>query len=206
MDTPLDLSANGGAGSVNPVIEAIRSRRSVRSLRDAPLGRELITILLEAATWAPNHHLTEPWRFVVIANEERARLGESMALALEKTLNKEDPRNEEILKAEKQKPFRAPVIVAVILSPKVGNDKVVELEETIAAGAALQNLLLAAHSLGIGTMVRTGKHSFGDPVRDYLQMTDKEKLVGLVYMGYVAEPPGASSRTTIETKVQWRGL
>lgn len=206
MDSSVGSSAKAEGSSVNPVIGAIRSRRSVRAMKEAPLSRELIEILLEAATWAPNHHLTEPWRFVVIANEERSKLGESMALALEKTLKKGDARNEEILKAEKQKPFRAPVIVALILSPKTGDDKVVELEETIAAGAALQNLLLAAHALGIGTMVRTGKHSFGDPVRDYLQMTDREKLVGLVYIGYPAEPSRPSNRSALETKVQWRGI
>ena len=192
--------------SLNPVIDTIRSRRSVRTMKDETLGREFIEIILEAATWAPNHHLTEPWRFVVISNEERLKLGESMALALEKTLKKDDPRNGEILKAEKQKPFRSPVIIAVILSPKGTDEKVVELEETIAAGAALQNLLLAAHSLGIGTMVRTGKHSYEDPVRQYLQMTDKESLVGLVYMGYASEPTRPSNRNPLETKVEWRGM
>src|SRR3984893_7455153 len=168
--------------------------------------RNLIEESLEAATWAPNHHLTEPWRFVVIAGEDRLKLGEAMALALEKTLTKGDPRNEEILKAEKQKPLRSPVIIAVILSPRSGDEKVVELEETVAAGAALQNLLLAAHSLGLGTMGRTGKHSFGDPVREYLGMTENEKLVGLVYTGYASEPPRPSNRKPVHSKVEWRGV
>jgi len=163
-------------------------------------------MILEAGTWAPNHHLTEPWRFVVIANEERLKLGVSMARALEKTLKKDDPRSEEILNAERQKPLRAPVIIAVVLSPKVDDDKVVEIEEIIAAGAALQNVLLAAHSLGIGTMVRTGKHSFEDPVRSYLGMSPREKLVGLVYAGYPSEPPRPSKRNPLETKVEWRGM
>src|ERR1700730_15392429 len=191
---------------MNPVIEAIKSRRSVRAMTPEVPSREIIEAILEAATWAPNHHLTEPWRFVVIAGEDRLKLGEAMALALEKTLTKGDPRNEEILKAEKQKPLRSPVIIAVILSPRSGDEKVVELEEPVASGAALQNLLLAAHSLGLGTMVRTGKHSFEEPVRKYLQMTEKEKLVGLVYTGYASEPPRPSNRNPIHTKVQWRGM
>ena len=168
--------------------------------------RELIEAILEAATWAPNHHLTEPWRFVVIANEDRLKLGEAMAEALENTLKKDDPRNEEILKAEKQKPLRSPVIIAVVLSPKTGDEKIVELEETVAAGAALQNLLLAAYSLGLGTMVRTGKHSFEEPVRKYLGMTEKEKLVGLVYMGYASEPGRPTNRKPVEAKAEWRGM
>ncbi|MDA4130871.1 MAG: nitroreductase [Thaumarchaeota archaeon] len=191
---------------MNPVIDAIKSRRSTKNMKNDVPSHDLIERILEAATWAPNHHLTEPWRFVVIANDERLKLGESMAQALEKTLKKDDPRNEEILKAERQKPFRAPVIIAVVLSPNYENEKVVELEETVAAGAALQNLLLAAHSLGIATMVRTGKHSFGEPVRSYLKMSENEKLVGLVYTGYSAEPSLPSKRNPLESKVEWRGL
>jgi nitroreductase len=172
---------------------------------EAP-SREIIEEILEAATWAPNHHLTEPWRFVVIANEDRLKLGEAMAEALENTLKKDDPRNEEILKAEKQKPLRSPVIIAVVLSPKTGEEKIVELEETVAAGAALQNLLLAAHALGLGTMVRTGKHSFEEPVRKYLKMTEKEKLVGLVYTGYASEPGRPTNRKPVDAQAEWRGM
>jgi len=129
-----------------------------------------------------------------------------MARALERSLKKDDPRNDEILKAEKQKPLRSPVIIAVLSSPKTGDDKVVELEETVAAGAALQNLLLAAQSLGLGTMVRTGKHSFEEPVREYLRMKANEKLVGLVYTGYASEPSRPSNRKPVHSIVEWRGM
>jgi nitroreductase len=192
--------------NLNPVLEAIKSRRSVRSMTTETPSRELIEAILEAATWAPNHHLTEPWRFVVIAKEDRLKLGEAMAEALETTLKNDDPRNEEILKAEKQKPLRSPVIIAVVLSPKTGDEKIVELEETVAAGAALQNLLLAAHALGLGTMVRTGKHSFEEPVRKYLEMKEKEKLVGLVYTGYASEPGRPTNRKPVDAKADWRGM
>jgi len=68
---------------LNPVVEAIKTRRSVKNvdLERIP-SPETIKEILEAATWAPNHHMTEPWRFIVIANEQRLKLGERMAAAL----------------------------------------------------------------------------------------------------------------------------
>ncbi len=192
--------------NLNPVIDAIKNRRSVKNVnREEIPEQDLIEEILEAATWAPNHHLTEPWRFVVIAKNERLRLGESMAEALKTTMKTGDPRVEEVLKLEREKTLRAPVIIAVI-SSQSGGEKIVPQEEIVAAGAALQNMLLAAHSLGLGAMVRSGPHSYLQPVRDYLGLQEKESLVGLVYLGYPIDPPGASKRSPLETKVQWRGF
>ena len=191
---------------LNPVIEAIKSRRSVKNvnLEEIP-PQHLIIEILEAATWAPNHHLTEPWRFVVIARGERQRLGDSMAEALRSKMKTDDPRVEDVLKVEREKALRAPVIIAVISSPKPG-EKIVPQEELIAVGAALQNILLAAHSLGLGAIVRTGPNSYLDPVRSYFGLQDNESLVGLVYLGYPLETPAPSKRSPLETKVQWRGF
>ena len=168
---------------------------------------ETIKEILEAATWAPNHHMTEPWRFVVIANEHRLKLGESMAAALKnwmKTLDESQIKG--VLRVERDKALRAPVIIALICSQKSG-ERIVPQEEMIAAGAALQNLLLAVHSFGLGAIVRTGPHAYSQPVRDYLDLAEKELLIGFVYLGYpIDSAPSASKRTPVDSKVQWRGL
>jgi nitroreductase len=66
----------------NAVIEAIKMRRSVKKFRpDQSPSKDAISALLEAATWAPNHHMTEPWSFVVIANDDRIKLAEAMTSA-----------------------------------------------------------------------------------------------------------------------------
>jgi len=191
---------------MNPVIEAIKNRRSVKNVnQEAIPERQLIEAILEAGMWAPNHHLTEPWRFIVITSSERLRLGESMAEALRATMKVDDPRVEEVLKLERAKTLRAPVIIAVI-SCQNGGEKIVPQEEMVAVGAALQNILLAAHSLGLGSIVRTGPHSYSQPVRSYLELQEKELLIGLVYVGYPIEPPRPSKRSPLQTKVQWRGF
>jgi nitroreductase len=169
--------------------------------------RRTIEVLIEAATWAPNHHLTEPWRFVVIAGEERRQLGDAMAHALREKMRTDDPRLQEVLVREVEKAFRAPLIIAVISSVKEDTSgKIIPQEEMIAAGAALQNLLLATHALGLGAIVRTGPHAYLGPVRSYLGLKEKENLVGFVYIGYPDGSPGSSKRTAPTEKIEWRGI
>jgi len=98
------------------------TRRSIGRFKPEPPPRELIEKILEAGTWAPTHHLTEPWRFFVLTGRARERLGEVMAQALAEELP--DPNSQESkakIDAERQRPLGAPVIIAVAASPKQGS-------------------------------------------------------------------------------------
>lgn len=186
---------------MNPVLEAITSRRSAKKLlSDSPVSRELVETIIEAATWAPNHHMTEPWRFVVMAGDGRIRLGEAMSAALGSSAQ---GTTQERLDAERNKPLGASVIIALISSPKIGPNFVPQ-EEIVAAGAALQNMLLAAHSLGLGSMVRTGLHVYSNVMSRFFELNEHESVVGLVYLGNVAEPPPQGRRSGIAGRVEWR--
>ena len=189
----------------NPVIEAIRTRRSVRKFRpDKTPSKDAVSALLEAATWAPNHHMTEPWRFVVIAKDDRIRLAEVMTSAYVAAAGAAPPPPEGV-EREKNRPLTAPVIIAVISSPKQAGN-VIPQEEMVAAGAAVQNLLLAAHAMGLGANVRTGAHAYSEAVRQFLEMRQGESLVGFVYLGYPLEPPLPGKRSGLQGKVTWRGM
>lgn len=84
VDSPVTSPATG-------VLEAIRARRSAGRVRAECPPKALIEQLLEAATWAPNHRLTEPWRFFVLAGEAREELGEAIARSLATTLDPSAP-------------------------------------------------------------------------------------------------------------------
>ncbi len=114
-----------------------------------------IEAMMEAATWAPNHHMTEPWRFVVLEKDARRRLGVASPTAMAGASAEPGPRR--AAREGARKPLSTPVVIALIGSPGRG-ENVVPQEEIVAAGAALQNMLLAAHSLGLATSVRTGSH------------------------------------------------
>lgn len=162
--------------------------------------KEQVSVLIEAATWAPNHHLTEPWRFIVFAGSERTGLGDALAGALASTFP-DTPK--ERLELERIKPLSAPVVLTVISAAKKG-PKIVEREELVAAGAALQNILLAAHATGLSTMVRTGVHAYSDGMRTFFGLREGESLVGMVYLGYASEPSPTGKRSDPSLATEWR--
>src|SRR5207244_3779397 len=108
---------------------------------------------------APNHRLTEPWRFVVFAGDARLELGEAMARV--QAANSDTLPTPGDLERTRAKPLRAPVVIAVAVEPSPG-PRVVEMEEVAAGAAAVQNMLLAAHALGLGAIWRTGDAAY-DP-------------------------------------------
>ncbi len=164
---------------------------------DPPISRGEIEVVVEAAMWAPNHHMTEPWRFVVITGDARRQLGDAMSAALSATETSPDR-----LEGERSKPLGASWIIALISAPRLAPN-VVPQEELVAAGAALQNMLLAAQSLGLASMVRTGRHLYSEEIRKFFALAKDEMMIGLVYLGRPAEnqPPGRRSGTA--GKVVW---
>jgi nitroreductase len=149
---------------------------------------------------APNHHITEPWRFVVLAGDARCELGEAWAAGTARDGG--DPAR------ARDKPLRAPVIVCVIARPRRNHPKVVEVEEHHAIGAAMQNILLAAHDAGLGAMVRTGDAAAMPEVRAYLGLADEEAIAGFIYVGYPPEGDDArprSRRKDASELTEWRG-
>jgi nitroreductase len=180
--------------------DAIMTRRSVPKPTDRVPDKATIEKLLAAAVRAPTHHLTEPWRFVVLAGAAREGLGDAWAAGAA-----DDGGDPEKVRS---KPLRAPVIVCVIEDPKIHLPKVVELEEHHATGAAMQNILLAAHDMRLGAMLRTGAAAAYPQVRDYLGVAGNELIAGFVYLGY---PPGtddrpATRRTDARELTEWRGM
>jgi len=121
------------------VIEAIRSRRSIGKVTDQRPSREQIETILDAATWAPNHHLTHPWRFVVVAGDERIRFGEVMARSKLDRMEREGRSTGGEAERLVAKALRAPVIIAVGVE-LTDAPKVIEVEEIESGAAAVQNM------------------------------------------------------------------
>src|SRR4051812_12135240 len=100
------------------VLEAIRTRRTAGKIRPEVPPREAIEELLEAATWAPNHRLNEPWRFFVLAGDERRQFGELMAAdACQNLDDPSGPKARDIVESQMKKATRSPVIIAVACDP-----------------------------------------------------------------------------------------
>lgn len=186
-------------------LQAIATRRSVSKVKPDRPPRELVERLLEAAAQAPNHRRSEPWRFHVLAGKAREELGKAMAEALRQRMA--DPDSAEgrsLLAKEMEKPLRAPVII-VVGSKRSENRKVVPIEDVEATAAAVENLLLAAHDLGLAAIWRTGDPAYDPLVKEFFGLGPEDHLVGFVYVGYPDIPPAPSPRTPAPAKSEWRG-
>lgn len=193
--------ATGSPLGAEAVLGAIRSRRSVGKVGPERPTRETIEQVLEAATWAPNHHLTQPWRFVVLAGEARRALGEAIARATVGVPATEEERV--AFDRASAKPLRAPVVLAVAVEPAGG--KIPEIEEVAAGAAAVQNLLLAAHALGLAAIWRTGSGCYQAAVKKHLGFGSASHLLGLVYLGYPVTDPPIRERLPATALTEWRG-
>jgi nitroreductase len=185
------------------VEEAIRTRRSIGKVKADPVPREMIERIIEAAVWAPNHHLTEPWKFVVLTGEGRSRLGEAYAeIADESLLGVSGEEREQRMEREKAKAYRAPAVIAVACSPS-DSPKVIRREELAAVHAAVQNLLLAAHATGLGAVWRSGEPAYHPAMKRALAFADEDEVVGLIYLGFPDMTPPERRREPGSSKTVW---
>ncbi|SIS10666.1 Nitroreductase [Peribacillus simplex] len=186
-------------------IEAIKTRRSIGIVKQDPVPKEMIEQIIEAGTYAPNHHRTEPWRFFVLTGEGRNKLGEVFE-EITRIENADDTPESLISKLERQKknPLRAPVIIAVGIEPSDKNNVLVA-EEYAAVNSAIQNMLLAAHSLGLGAVWRTGKITYHEKVREFFNLSPKGEVLAFIYLGYPDMEPKPAKKTPIDELTTWIG-
>lgn len=173
------------------VIQAIRTRRSVGRLA-GEIPPEVVRELVELATWAPNHRLTEPWRFTVVTGDAREQLATLWGEIAAREASVDAQRDEHARRAA-EKVLRAPVLVVV--STRTDEDPVVAEEDFAATAAAVQNMLLAAWALGYGAMWRTGQMVRHPAIKAFLGLEPSDRIVSVVYLGLAAtDPPPARPR------------
>lgn len=167
------------------VERAIETRRSVVKVKQDPVPKEIIWRILESAVHAPNHKITEPWRFHVFTGRGRGELAKARAETA-RLMAEEEGEDEELaagrISRERKKAFRAPVVIAVISLG--GRDEVETKENYAACCAAVQNMLLTVHSLGLGAIWRTGPVSYHGYMRSFFGLEDGDSIVGYLYLGY----------------------
>jgi len=181
------------------LFEAIFTRMSIGKVKPDPVPRELIEKVLEAAAQAPNHHKVQPWRFIVISGTARERLGEIMARDL---LARQPDVPPEIAVSERAKPLRAPVLIAVGVDRPNG-PKIVEMENICAAAAATENMLLAAHALGLAAQWRTGTAVNNPEVKAMLGLAPDQHLIAFVYVGWCLVEPQGYTRPPASERTVW---
>ena len=186
-------------------LDAIIGRQSVAApfLSEPGPDGEALRSMLRAAAAAPDHGRLRPWRFVVIRGEARARLGAVFAEAL---LARDPEAPEAALQQERQRPLRAPLLIAVIGRIDPDHAKIPKVEQILSTGAAAQNLLLAAHALGFGGKWVTGANAYDPEVKRALGAGEHDIVAGLLHFGTVeGTPPAVPHADPGGHALEWRG-
>ncbi|MBW9219658.1 nitroreductase [Anoxybacillus sp. ST70] len=171
--------------------QLLRDRRSVHIFEDRPVSPELVMELLDTAVWAPNHRLTQPWRFILTYGEGRRKIADAVRTMKE---NKEaDPlKRKEIGQKFYDKIMSIPMILTVLM--REDPNLVVREEDYAATSCVIHNFSLLAWEKGIGMVWET----YGwlhDPIfRKAMGIQPGEKAVGNLHIGYPAKIPPARSR------------
>lgn len=160
---------------------AIRTRRTHKAFTSQPVDPQTLTELFGVARWAPNHHVTNPWRFRVIGPETLARLAEEA--------ERDKP-------GSAQKLRRAPTLVAV--SAKRDEDPGQAREDLLATAVAAYIVLLAAHARGLAGYWRTVPLLSTPSVRELLNIPADEEPVGLLYLGHPIQEQRVPPRAPVE--------
>jgi nitroreductase len=156
------------------VEDAIRTRRTHKAYTREPVDRATLDELFELARWAPNHNLTNPWRFRVVGPETLERLKQAAGPESAPKLD------------------RAPTLVA---ATAVRHDDPVQNEEDLhAVAVATYLLLLGAHARGLAGYWRTPEVLRTPEGREALGIPDGEHVLGLVYLGHPCQDKAPPER------------
>jgi nitroreductase len=166
--------------------EAIRTRRTHKAYGQEPVARATLDELFELARWAPNHNLTNPWRFRVLGPRARERLKAAA---------------EEIEPGSGAKLDRAPTLVAA--SVVLGGDPVQDREDLLAGGVAAYIVLLAAHNRGLAGYWRTPAVLHDPRGREALGIGDDEEILGLLHLGYARQEQRTPEREPVGRVVEY---
>ncbi|HEX4343952.1 MAG TPA: nitroreductase [Solirubrobacteraceae bacterium] len=165
--------------------EAIRTRRTHKAYAPEPVDRATLDELFELARWAPNHKLTNPWRFRVLGPRSLERLKTAV----------DDP-------IAAAKLARAPTLVVVSAALRSG-DPILDEEDVLATAGAAYVVLLAAHGRGLAGYWRTPAVLREPAGRAAAGVGEDERVLGLLHLGHPRQEPRAPERAAVQDVVAY---
>lgn len=188
---------------VDQLNEIISSRRSTkpRLFNGKKIDDTIIWQILENANWAPNHGLTQPWKYYVFSNSGLEKLGSFQADLYQQITPQEK------FKPEKYERMKTNILksshVIVICMQRQKSEKILEIEEIEAVACSVQNMALTAAAYQICSFWGSGGVTYTDELKDFLGLGEKDKCLGYLYLGYSDKPTTKSRRDPIQEKVEW---
>jgi nitroreductase len=180
--------------------DAIQGRRSIRRFTTREVAREEIEAMLDAAVLAPNHRMTQPWRFHVLGPEARSAYGR--ALGDRKARKMADAAAGELVRDKVAREHAALPAMIVVAMVQDENPEIRE-EDYAAVMMAIQNLGLEAAAMGLGTHIKSGAVMEDPAARAAAGVADGERIVAIVNVGEPADVPAPKDRTPAADLTTW---
>jgi nitroreductase len=182
------------------VFDAIKSRRSVREFTDKAISRETIEKLLDAAAQAPNHRMTQPWRFYVLGPKSRKAYG--TVLGGRKAKKVEDPAAAQAVREKVAAAHeKLPAMIAFAMTEAA--DAETREEDYASLMMAVQNFCISAAAEGLATHIKTGAVMQDPGARAATQIPEGQKIVAIVELGEPAVVPTAKERAHASQFTTW---
>ncbi len=181
----------------------IKSRRSTkpRCLNGKKIDDRIVWKILENASWAPTHGMTQPWRFKVFTDRGKEKLANFQANFYKQTTP------EQKFSSDKYERMRSNILqsshVIVICMQRQQSETIPEVEEIEAVACSVQNMCLTATAYNICSFWGSGGVTYTQELKDFLGLRAKDLCLGYLYLGYSDNPALNSKRDPIQDKVEW---
>lgn len=189
--------------NLSEVNEIIRNRRSIspENYSSRKVHREIVENILTNATWAPNHGMTQPWRFKVFIGDGMKKLADFFP-RLYKEVTPEDKFSQRKFDKITNRMNTLNVVVAICME-RDPSGKIPEIEEIEAVACGVQNMYLSCTAYGIGGFWSSPKFVYTDQMKDFLGLGEDDRCLGLFYMGYPEGDWPESHRKPLEYVTEW---
>ena len=189
--------------SLSEITEVIKNRRTIypEFYSSRKVHKEIVENLLNNAIWAPNHGMTQPWRFKVFMSDGLNKLSEFQSKLYQEKFTG-DSFNEKKFYKLKEWPLKTSVVIAICMTPDP-KGKIKEIEEIEAVACSVQNIMLSATAYGLGSYWSSGGVTYMDETKTFLDIEEKDKCLGFLYLGYPEGDWPKSQRRPIEYSTNW---
>jgi nitroreductase len=190
--------------NLSEITEVIRNRRTIfpEQFSDRKVHREQLELILNNAVWAPTHGKTQPWRFTVFTEDSLHDLSEQLGRIYLDTIPK-DKQNDAKLAKMMSRPKLASAVIAVSMlrDPDL---RISEQDELLAVACAVQNMHLTCTAYGLGGFWATPAVIHTQDMNNFLELNEKDKCLGLFYIGYPSIEWPKGQRKPIEYVTTWK--
>jgi len=175
-----------------------RSHVAPKRLEAPGPNADALNLIFSAAAQAPDHGRIRPWRFIVVPQDKREALGHAFVQALQA---RDTNASQTELNTAYEKAFRAPCLVLAVLSHTPSEPQVPVPERLISLGCAIQNMLLMAQALSIGSGITSGQAMNAASIRELFKLNPDEESICYLAFGHVKAHKAKRQRPNASTFV-----